>query len=65
MPKSLNLLGSIVGQFKLIGEVIRLDIEYKVNTDKGYECTECGNIDTVNYRCCELCGNDEWEPVGD
>ena len=26
-----------------------------------YICTECGNISQVNYKCCELCGCDEWE----
>ena len=36
-------------------------IKYEKNTDKGYECTECGNPSTINYKCCELCGNDEWE----
>lgn len=25
-----------------------------------YECTECGNISSSDYKCCELCGNDEW-----
>ena len=26
-----------------------------------YICTECGNVSSVNYKCCELCGCDEWE----
>lgn len=26
-----------------------------------YSCTECGNISQVDYKCCELCGCDEWE----
>ncbi|MGJ0846454.1 hypothetical protein ACR77J_07190 [Tissierella praeacuta] len=25
-----------------------------------YECQECGNISQMNYKCCELCGCDEW-----
>ena len=25
-----------------------------------YECQECGNISQMDYKCCELCGCDEW-----
>lgn len=26
-----------------------------------YSCKECGNSSQVNYKCCELCGCNEWE----
>lgn len=30
-----------------------------------YICTKCGNVSSVNYKCCELCGCDEWKECND